>query len=111
MQIVAEMWLVLKLTGSELAVGLTAALQFLPMLFVGAWGGLLADRLPKRRLLMRHPDADGDPGPDLWVLTGPGSVRAWMVLRARLRPRRRQRRSTTRLGRASSWRWSAATAW
>jgi Transmembrane secretion effector len=34
MQIVAEMWLVLTLTGSALAVGVTAALQFLPMLFL-----------------------------------------------------------------------------
>ena len=41
-----------RLTGSGVAVGLTTALQFLPMLLFGAWGGLLADRFPKRRLLM-----------------------------------------------------------
>ncbi len=41
----------LHLTGSGTAVGLTAAAQFLPMLLLGAWGGLLADRLPKRQLL------------------------------------------------------------
>jgi MFS family permease len=52
MQTVAEIWLVLSLTNSGVAVGLTTALQFLPMLLVGAWGGLLADRFPKRRLLM-----------------------------------------------------------
>ena len=57
MQNVAAMWLVLRLTGSGTAVGLTAAAQFLPLLVLGAWGGLLADRVPKRRLLMRHPDA------------------------------------------------------
>ena len=44
MQIVAEMWLIVQLTGSGVSVGLTAALQFLPMLLFGAWGGLLADR-------------------------------------------------------------------
>ena len=44
MQIVAEMWLVVQLTGSGVAVGLTAGLQFLPMLLFGAWGGVLADR-------------------------------------------------------------------
>ncbi len=52
MQTVAEIWLILSLTGSGVAVGLTTALQFLPILLFGAWGGLLADRIPKRRLLM-----------------------------------------------------------
>ncbi len=52
MQTVAEIWVILSLTGSGVAVGLTTALQFLPMLLVGAWGGLLADRVGKRRLLM-----------------------------------------------------------
>jgi MFS family permease len=52
MQMIAEMWVVLSLTGSGVAVGLTTALQFLPMLVFGAWGGLIADRVPKRRLLL-----------------------------------------------------------
>jgi MFS family permease len=52
MQMIAEMWVVLSLTGSGLAVGTTTALQFLPMLIFGAWGGLIADRVPKRRLLV-----------------------------------------------------------
>src|SRR5215204_2601997 len=52
MQMVAEMWVVLTLTGSGVAVGVTTALQFLPMLVFGAWGGLIADRVPKRRLLL-----------------------------------------------------------
>jgi len=52
MQVVAEMWLVVRITDSGIAVGLAAALQFLPMLLGAAWGGLLADRLPKRGLLM-----------------------------------------------------------
>jgi MFS family permease len=51
MQTVAEIWVVLTLTGSGVAVGVTTALQFLPMLLLGAWGGLIADRVPKRRLL------------------------------------------------------------
>lgn len=51
MQNVAEMWLVLQLTHSGTMVGLTTAAQFLPMLLAGAWGGLLADRVDKRRLL------------------------------------------------------------
>lgn len=52
MQNVAEMWLVLTLTGSGLAVGIAAGLQFLPMLLIGAWGGSIADRFDKRRLLL-----------------------------------------------------------
>src|SRR5262249_49151393 len=52
MQMIAELWVVLSLTGSGVAVGLTTALQFLPMLIFGAWGGLIADRVPKRRLLL-----------------------------------------------------------
>ena len=51
MQIVAEMWLIVQLTGSGTAVGIAAGLQFLPMLLLGSWGGVLADRLDKRRLL------------------------------------------------------------
>src|SRR5215211_3937289 len=49
---IAEIWVVLPLTGSGVAVGMTTALQFLPMLVFGAWGGLIADRVPKRRLLL-----------------------------------------------------------
>ena len=52
MQTVAEMWLVVKLTGSGTAVGLVAALQFLPILVFGAMGGVLADRMSKRKLLI-----------------------------------------------------------
>jgi MFS family permease len=52
MQMVAEMWVILTLTGSGVAVGFATALQFVPMLFLGAFGGLLADRVPKRRLLL-----------------------------------------------------------
>lgn len=51
-QNVAVMWLMVQLTGDGLAVGLTVALQFVPLMLFGAWGGLLADRLDKRRLLM-----------------------------------------------------------
>src|SRR5919202_2931943 len=44
MQTVAEMWLMVQLTGSGLSVGITAGLQFLPILLFGALGGVLADR-------------------------------------------------------------------
>ena len=53
MQRVAQDWLVLELSGgSALAVGITTGLQFLPMLLLSAYGGLIADRIDKRRILL-----------------------------------------------------------
>jgi MFS family permease len=79
MQTVAEMWLMVQLTGSGVSVGLTAALQFLPMLLFGAWGGLLADRMSKRRLLTITQSLMALPALTLWLLTVNGSVEVWMV--------------------------------
>jgi MFS family permease len=79
MQSVAQAWLVLKLTGSGLALGLTVALQFLPMLVAGPWGGLIADRADKRRVLIATQAAAGVLALLLGVLTITGAVRLWMV--------------------------------
>jgi MFS family permease len=79
MQIVAEMWLILTLTGSGVAVGVTSALQFLPMLLFAAWGGLLADRVAKRRLLILTQALMVIPALALWGLTATGAVEPWMV--------------------------------
>jgi MFS family permease len=80
MQNVATMWLMVKLTGSGVSVGLTAAMQFLPILLFGAWGGLLADRIPKRRLLTFTQAAMVVPTAGLFALTESGAVQPWMVL-------------------------------
>lgn len=48
---IAQDWLVLSLTGSSFAVGLTTALQFLPVIAGSLYGGLIADRYPRRRIL------------------------------------------------------------
>ncbi|HWO16867.1 MAG TPA: MFS transporter, partial [Solirubrobacterales bacterium] len=79
MQMVAEIWLILELTGSGVAVGLTTALQFLPILLFGAWGGLLADRFAKRRLLMVTQAAMALPALGLLAVTATGAVAPWMV--------------------------------
>src|SRR5258706_12006135 len=51
-QTIAVGWLVLRLShNSGFAVGLVTALQFVPMLVLGAWAGVLADRLDKRHVL------------------------------------------------------------
>ena len=52
MQRIAQDWLVLELSGSVTAVGITVALQFAPMLVFGLVGGVIVDRYPKRTLLM-----------------------------------------------------------
>src|SRR4249919_1286941 len=51
MQRVAQDWLVLQLTHSGTALGITTGLQFLPFLLVTPLGGLVADRFSKRRVL------------------------------------------------------------
>jgi MFS family permease len=79
MQSVGQAWLVLKLTGSGFALGLTVALQFLPMLLAGPWGGVVADRFDKRRLLVMTQSAAGSLALVLGVLTVTGAVRLWMV--------------------------------
>jgi MFS family permease len=80
MQIVGEMWLMVKLTGSGTAVGLTAGLQFLPILLFGAYGGLLADRIPKRTLLTFTQLSLAVPALTLFVLALTGAAQPWMVL-------------------------------
>jgi MFS family permease len=79
MQMVAEMWLIVQLTGSGVSVGLTAGLQFVPILLLGAWGGLIADRFPKRRVLLITQPLMAIPALTLGVLTAVGSVEPWMV--------------------------------
>jgi MFS family permease len=79
MQTVAAVWVILTLTGSGVAVGLTTALQFLPMLLIGAWGGLLADRFQKRRLLMTTQALMMIPAAGLFAVTATGVVTPWMV--------------------------------
>lgn len=79
MQTVAETWLVLQLTHSGFAVGVAAALQFAPMLLAGAWGGAIADRFPKRRLLTATQLAMALPALALFALTAGGAIALWML--------------------------------
>src|SRR5947209_1248319 len=52
MQTTAQAWLVLKLTNSPTALGTVTMLQFLPVMLLTLFGGVLADRLPKRNFLV-----------------------------------------------------------
>jgi len=80
MQRVAQDWLVLDLThGSGTAVGIATGLQFLPLLLFSLWGGMIADRYPKRRVLTVTQAAAGGLALILGVLAVTGAVRPWHI--------------------------------
>ncbi len=79
MQRVAQDWLVLQLThNSGTALGITTGLQFAPMLF-SMWGGVIADRYSKRRILMTTQTLMGGLALVLGLLALTGVVRIWQV--------------------------------
>lgn len=80
MQRVAQDWLVLELTNSGTALGVVTALQFGPSLLLGMWGGVLADRSDKRRLLLVTQSALAVVALLLGLLDITGVVRYWQVL-------------------------------
>ncbi len=79
MQRVAQDWLVFTLTDSPTDVGITTAMQFLPMLAFGMYGGVLADRFPKRRLLIATQSVACALAGILAVLTLTHRVTVWQV--------------------------------
>jgi len=79
MQVVAQSWLVLQLTGSGTLLGLVAAAQFLPVLLLGPYGGLVADRVSKRPLLLVTQGVLGLLALTLGLLTVTHVVTLWMV--------------------------------
>jgi len=79
MQGVAQSWLVLKLTGSGSALGVVIALQFLPVLLLAPYGGVLADRYSKRKLLFFTQACAATLALTLGMLVATGAVRLWML--------------------------------
>ena len=79
MQIIAQSWLVLRLSGSGTALGLAGGLQSLPMLVLSPWFGVLIDRLPKRRILYVTQTLSALLALALGILVQTGSVQLWMV--------------------------------
>ena len=76
MQSIAQDWLVFDLTHSSTSVGVTMALQFLPILVLGLHTGGLADRLPKRRILLTTQTLNAAATTALAVITVAGAVHA-----------------------------------
>jgi MFS family permease len=79
MQMAAQSWLVLTLTGSATMLGVILALQTLPVLLLCPYGGVVADRVDKRRLMVMLQVAMGVQALILGVLTVTGAVRLWEI--------------------------------
>ncbi len=79
MQIVGQSWLVLELSGSPLALGTMAALQFLPISALTLFAGVLVDRVSKRRLLLLTQSVALTQALLLAVLVYTGLARLWHV--------------------------------
>ena len=78
-QRVAQDWLVLQLTSNGTALGITTGLQFLPILLLSPYAGLVADRFPKRRLLQVTQLMMAVPALVLGLLAVTGTVEVWHV--------------------------------
>jgi MFS family permease len=79
MQMTAQSWLVLSLTHSSTALGFVVALQTLPVLLLAPYGGVIADRVDKRRLMIGLQSAMGVQALVLGLLTVTGAVRVWEI--------------------------------
>ncbi|BCW50197.1 MFS transporter [Arthrobacter sp. StoSoilB13] len=79
MQRIAQDWMVLQLSGSVTAVGITVALQFMPSLFLGPWGGMMADRFAKRKILIICQSAAAVLAATLAALSLSQRVEVWHV--------------------------------
>jgi MFS family permease len=75
----ATAWLVLRLSDSGVALGLNSALLFAPVLVLGAWGGVLADRKDRRKILMTTQSAFAVVSLTLFGLVAAGAIHLWMV--------------------------------
>ena len=79
MQSVAQAWLILKLTNSGIALGITSTLQYVPFLVLGPYGGVIADRFPKRKILYFTQSLYGILALTLGALVATNLVQVWMV--------------------------------
>ncbi len=79
MQMTAQSWLVFSLTHSSTKLGLIIALQTLPVLLLSPYGGVIADRIDKRRLMVVLQSAMGLQALALGLLTITGTVRFWQI--------------------------------
>ena len=79
MQMIAQSWLVLTITGSSVDLGFIVALQALPVLLLGPYGGVIADRVDKRRLMIILQSLMGVQALILGLLTVLGAIHLWEI--------------------------------
>ena len=79
MQIMAEAWLVLRLTHNGAAVGGTFAFRFMPVLLFGLWGGAIADRFDRRRRLVLTQSLAAVLALALWLIVQADAATMWSV--------------------------------
>ena len=79
MQTIAQDWLVLQLTHSGTQLGIVSAFQFLPILIFGPWGGIIADRFSKRKILYITQTVAGILALLLGALVITNTVQIWMI--------------------------------
>jgi MFS family permease len=80
MQSIGQAWLILQLTHSAWLLGVVGALQFLPVMLLSLFGGVLADRFPKRRVLLFTQSFAMLQASVLWILVASGHIQVWEVL-------------------------------
>ena len=80
MQSIGQAWLILELTHSAWLLGVLGALQFLPVMLLSLFGGVLADRLPKRKVLLFTQSFAMLQATMLWILVATGHIQIWEVL-------------------------------
>ncbi|HUY10396.1 MAG TPA: MFS transporter [Candidatus Dormibacteraeota bacterium] len=79
MQTTAQSWLVLTITHSAVVLGLVVATQTLPVLLLGAYGGVIADRVDKRRLMILLQSMMGVQALILGILTLTKVIQIWEI--------------------------------
>lgn len=79
MQVIGQSWLALQITHSGTALGLVIALQYLPLLVLAPFGGVVADRFHKRKILYVTQTCSGILALILAILVVTGAVKLWMI--------------------------------
>ena len=79
MQAVAQGWLVLQLTGDPFMLGVVAAMQWIPVMVLGLFGGLITDSLPKRQTLIVTQAIKMGLAFAMFALVATGRVEVWQV--------------------------------
>lgn len=79
MQTTGQSWLVLQLTHSAWLLGVVGALQFIPILLFSLFSGVIADRLPKRKLLIVTQISSMLLATTLWILVVTSTIQIWHI--------------------------------